>query len=240
MGYKQEYIIDPEIQDDEQLIIEKEMEPVYIPDNQFSKKYEVVEETGKSKSVYEEIRDAAVEEGLVDEKEEYIGGEGAKPEEVINALKNKDRSKGAKKNQEEYEESKMEKNRKIMATRDLLTGMTKKKMKVVVPVVLDVKQIDGSVKPELCDMELVVQRLTESQFNHLVNRRIATKKLSEMSEEEYQEDNHFRSNYLAETIVEPKMTAEEWYYEVPNNVSASIFAKVQEILNNLNDVTLFQ
>ena len=188
----------------------------------------------------DEIHEEAVKEGLVKEDEDYIGGENASPEEVISALKNKKMSEGAQKNKEEYEESKMKKNRKIMATRDLLTGLTRKNIRVVVPIVCDVEQPDGSIAPELCDTEIVVRRLTESQFNHLVNRRIASKKLSEMTEEEYQQDNHFRSNFLAETVIEPKLSADEWYNDVSNNHSAAIFAKVQETLNNLDDVSLFQ
>ena len=241
MGYKNDYIIDPEIEDDEQPIIEKSMESVSIPNNTISRDYEIVEpEELESKSVLDEIHEEAVKEGLVKEDEDYIGGENASPEEVISALKNKKMSEGAQKNKEEYEESKMKKNRKIMATRDLLTGLTRKNIRVVVPIVCDVEQPDGSIAPELCDTEIVVRRLTESQFNHLVNRRIASKKLSEMTEEEYQQDNHFRSNFLAETVIEPKLSADEWYNDVSNNHSAAIFAKVQETLNNLDDVSLFQ
>ena len=242
MGYQENtYIIDPEIEDDEQPIAQKEMESISIPNNRITREHEFIEQPSENiGSVEEEIHETAVVEGLVEEDEDYIGGEGAKPEEVIDALIHKERSKGAQKNEEEYIDSKIKKNRKVMATRDLLTGLTKKIITVTVSTILDVKQKDGTVKPELCDVDLKVKKLTESQFNHLVNRRIATKKLSDMTEEEYQEDNHFRSNYLAETVIEPKMTPEEWYYEVPNDFSGAAFAKVQEALNNMNDVELFQ
>ena len=43
MGYKNDYIIDPEIEDDEQPIIEKSMESVSIPNNTISRDYEIVE-----------------------------------------------------------------------------------------------------------------------------------------------------------------------------------------------------
>ena len=242
MGYKENtYIIDPEIEDDEQPIAQKEMEPVSIPNNRISREHEFIEVPSKElNNVEEEIYETAVVEGLVEKDEDYIGGEGAKPEEVIDALIHKERSKGAQKNEEEYIDSKIEKNRKVMATRDILTGMAKKVLTIKIPTVLDVKQRDGTIKPELCDVELKVRKLTESQFNHLVNRRLATKKLSDMTEEEYQEDNHFRSNYLAETVIDPEMTPEEWYYEVSNDFSAAAFAKIQEVLNNMNDVELFQ
>ena len=240
MGYKNEYIIDPEIEDDEQPIVEKEMEPVYIPNNQISEKYEVVNETGKSKSVYEEIHEAAIKEGLVEEDEELVGGEGAKPQEVIDALRNKEMSKGAQKNLEEYAENKVKKTRKIMATREILTGMTKRLIDVTVPVVLDIKQEDGSVKPELIDLDLKVQRLTESQVNHLFNRRMAGKTVDDMTEEEIQEDNHFRSRFLAATVVEPKMSAEVWYSEVPSIATGTIFNAVNDVLSSIDNTELFQ
>lgn len=242
MGYQENtYIIDPELEDDEQPIVQKEMEPVSIPNNRISREHEFIEEPSvRSGNVEDEIHETAVIEGLVEEEEGYIGGEGAKPEEVIDALVNKERSKGAQKNEEEYIDSKIQKNRKVMATRDLLTGLAKKIITVTVSTVLDVKQKDGTVKPELCDVDLKVQRLTESQFNHLVNRRLAAKKLSDMTEEEYQEDNHFRSNYLSETVIDPKLTPEEWYYEVSNDFSGAAFIKVREALSNMNDVELFQ
>lgn len=242
MGYREEnYIIDPEVEDEREPIVEKPMESVSIPSNRIKKEYEIIDEPPQpAESVLDEIHKAALEEGLVDEEEEYVGGEGASPDDVIDALVHKERSSGAKRNQEEYEESKMKKNRKIMATRELLFGMSEKVIKINISAVLDVQNPDGTVTPELCDLDFKVKRITESQFNHLVNRRIAFKKVADMTEEEYQEDSHFRSNYLAETVVEPKLSAEEWYYEVPNSVSSELFAKVQDVANNLSDVELFQ
>ena len=242
MGYREEnYIIDPEVEDEREPIVEKPMESVSIPSNRIKKEYEIIDEPPQpAESVLDEIHKAALEEGLVDEEEEYVGGKGASPDDVIDALVHKERSSGAKKNQEEYEESKMKKNRKIMATRELLFGMTKKIINITVSAVVDIQGPDGTVTPELCDLNLKVRRLTESQFNHLVNRRIASKKVSDMSEEEYQEDSHFRSNYLAETVIDPQLTPEEWYYDIPNSLSAEVFAKVQEVTNNFNDVELFQ
>ena len=191
MGYQTEYIIDPEIEDDEKIVTTKTMEPVSIPNNKIGREYEVIEEPeGPRKSVLDEIHESAVKEELVDEDEELIGGENATPEEVIDALRNKGRSKGAKKNQQEYEEKKVESFTKVTATRDILTGMSKRLINVNVPVVMDCKHDDGTVSPELVDLEFKVKRLTESQVNHLINRRLASKEESELTDEEYERMMH--------------------------------------------------
>ena len=53
MGYREEtYIIDPEVEDDEQFIVEKKMESISLGNNK--KEYEIIEEE-KPKSVYDEI-----------------------------------------------------------------------------------------------------------------------------------------------------------------------------------------
>ena len=241
MGYQTEYIIDPEVQDEEQPMVQKEMEPISIPNNKINRDYEIIDEPVEpTKSVLDEIHETAVAEGLVDEDEEPLGGVGASPNEVIQALKDKSRSKGAQKNQEEYEEKKIKKTKKIMATREILTGMTERLIHIVVPVVLDVRQKDGSVKPELVDLELKVKRLTESQVNHLFNRQMAGKKVADMTPEELQEDNHFRSKFLATAVVEPKMSADDWYNDVPAIVTGTIFNAVNDALNSVDNTELFQ
>ena len=241
MGYQENsYIIDPEVENDEKPVIEKPMEEVSIQGNNIARDYEIIEDQPQSTSVLEEIHEAAVLEGLVDEKEEYIGGKNASSKEVIDALIHKERTEGAKKNQQEYEEKKVEKTKKIMATREILTGMTKRLIDVTVPVVLDVRQPDGSVSPELVDLDLKVRRLTESQINHLFNRRMAGKTVDEMTNEELQEDNHFRSNFLSEAVVEPEMTASEWYNDVPAIATGTIFNAVNEALSSIDNTELFQ
>lgn len=241
MGYQENYVIDPETEDDEQYVVEKEMESVSIPSNQVSRDYEVVEDYNPRQNVVNEIHEAAVKEGLVDEDEGPIGGENPESKEaVVKELINKGMSKGGQKNKEEYEEKKVSQTKKIMATREILTGMTKRLIDVVVPVVLDVQQSDGSIEPELVDLELKVKRLTESQINHLFNRRMAGKTVNEMTNEELQEDNHFRSNFLAEAVVDPKMTGEEWYNDVPAIATGTIFNAVNEALSSIDNTELFQ
>lgn len=241
MGYQKEYIIDAEVPDDEQPIVTKEMQSVSIPNNEINKEYEIIEEpTFKENNVLDEIHEEAVKEGLVNEDEEPIGGENPTPEEVIEALKNKPMSEGAQKNKEEYEDQKVKTFTKVTATRDILAGLGKKTLKVEVPVVMDCEHDDGSVSPELVDLEFKVKRLTESQVNHLINRKLLSKTDAEMTDEEYIQSQKFRSQFLAETIVEPETTEELWYEVVPLAVLNEVYAKVTEVLNNINDTSLFQ
>lgn len=241
MGYQTDYIIDPEVQDEGQPIVQKEMEPVSIPNNRIQREYEVIDEpVSPTQNVLDEIHEAAIEEGLVEDNEELIGGENATPNEVIQALKEKSRSKGAQKNQEEYEEKKVKTFAKVTATRDILAGLGNKILTVSVPVVMDCRHDDGSISPELIDLEFKVKRLTESQVNHLINRKLASKTDSELTDEEYMETTKFRSQFLATVIIEPETTVELWYNEVPAVVLTAVFDQVNKVLNNINDLSLFQ
>ena len=67
----------------------------------------IVEETPKEKSIQQELQEAAEAEGLVAE-EEYLGGEGASPEEVIAAMRAEQMPEGARKNKIQYEDKKIE------------------------------------------------------------------------------------------------------------------------------------
>lgn len=239
MGYQEDkYIIDPEV-DNEKYVVEKPMESVSISNNKLNRDYEVVDVPTPSQNVLEDIHKAAVEEGLVDEEEEYIGGEGAKPEEVIDALIHKERSKGAQKNEEEYIDNKVKKTRKVMATRELLSGITKKILTVTIPMVLDVKQEDGSIKPELCDVDFKVRRLTESQANHVFNKQLAGKTFEDMSIEERYENDHFRAKFLSQVVVDPQMSETEWY-ETAAIALGTVFNKVNDALSSVDDTELFQ
>lgn len=241
MGYQTDYIIDPEVQDEGQPIVQKEMEPVSIPNNRIQREYEVIDEpVSPTQNVLDEIHEAAIEEGLVEDDEELIGGENATPNEVIQALKEKSRSKGAQKNQEEYEDKKVKTFAKVTATRDILAGLGNKILTVSVPVVMDCRHDDGSISPELIDLEFKVKRLTESQVNHLINRKLASKTDSELTDEEYMETTKFRSQFLATVIIEPETTVELWYDEVPAVVLTAVFDQVNKVLNNINDLSLFQ
>ena len=238
MGYREEtYIIDPEVEDDEQFIVEKKMEPISLGNNK--KEYEIIEEE-KPKSVYDEIYETAKEEGLIKEDEKPFGGEGTPtPEAVVHDFINQDRTEAAIQKEEEYIDKKVENTKKVMATRELLTGMTKRVLTVNVPMAIDVKQPDGSVKLEVCDVEFKIRRLTEAQSNHIFNRRMLGKTVDDMTPEELQEDNHFRSKFLSEAVIEPNLTAEEWY-NTSAIVLGTVFNRVNEVLSSVDNTDLFQ
>lgn len=233
------YVIDPDV-NTEKRVVERQMESV--PINNLQRDYEIIEEeiVNPTDQMLQEIHDTAVQEGLVDENEEPIGGEGAKPQEVIDALVNKPMSEGAQKNKEEYEEQQIEKHRKIVATRDLLTGMTEKRITVEVSAVVDVPQEDGTIAPELCDIQLKVKRLTESQSNHIFNKQMIGKRIADMNREELNEEDHIRSKYLAAAVVDPKLSEQEWYENVPSAIVYAAYDKVTEALNSIDNTSLFQ
>lgn len=240
MAYQENYIIDNDIQDVEEQN-ERKVQPVRISQNSRYEESEAIQPVDMSADIMREIHESAVAEGLVNEDEEPFGGEGnPTPEAVITDFMNQKRPEAVEKKVEEYTENKVNKHKKVLATREILTGMTKRRINITVPVVLDIEQADGSIKPELVDMDLKVKRLTESQVNHLYNRRMAGKTVDEMTNEELQEDNHFRCKFLSETVVDPQMDFDVWYNEVPAIATGTIFNAVQEALSSIDDTSLFQ
>lgn len=241
MGY-QEYIIENDAPDANEEKMEQNLkQAVRIDQNSRYEESEPIQAFDIESDIINEIHESAVAEGLVSDDETPFGGEGnPTPEAVLDDFMNQDRPDAVEKKIEEYTDKKVEETKKVMATREILTGMTKRLISVTVPVVLDIQQENNEIEPELVNLQLKIKRLTESQINHLFNRRMAGKTVDEMTPEELQEDNHFRSKFLAETVVEPKLSAEEWYNDVPAMATATIFTKVNDALNSIDNTELFQ
>jgi len=240
MGYQENYVIDNDIQDTEEYISEKVVQPIRINKNTRFEESEAIAPVDMEADVMREIHDAAVAEGLVDDNDTPFGGEGTPTsKEVLNDFMSRDRPEAVEEKIEEYTDKKVQATKRVMATRELLTGMTKKLITIVVPVVLDIEE-NGIVSPQLVDMELKIRRLTESQVNHIFNRKMAGKTVDEMTPEELQEDNHFRSKFLEATVVQPKIDADTWYNDVPAIALATIFHEVNEALSSIDNTELFQ
>ena len=69
---------------------------------------------------------------------------------------------------------------------------------------------------------------------------MAGKTVEDMTPEELQEDNHFRSKFLAETVVDPAMDADTWYNDVPAIAAGTIYREVENALSSIDNTELFQ
>lgn len=240
MGYKpnnNEYIIENDVEDSNNPAFQKEMKrmgPNGLPEG-----YEIEEEPQK-KSIQQEIQETAEAEGLVSD-EEYLGGKGASHKEVIDALMNEEMSEGAKKNKEAYEKDKFETFVTVTATRDLLMNKAKRTIPIYIKTsawVPDEKT--GKDKLIKAKMKFIIRRLTESENTHLLNHKLIGKELADMTEEEYIQSSHFRSQLLEAAVVEPYFTAEEWRTEVDNGTVTALYDEVNKILTSADDSALFQ
>ena len=240
MGYKpnnNEYIIENDVEDSNNPSFQREMKRV--GPNGLPEGYEIEEEPQK-KSIQQEIQETAEAEGLVS-NEEYLGGEGASHEEVIDALMNEEMSEGAKKNKEAYEKDKFETFVTVTATRDLLMNKAKRKIPIYIKTsawVPDEKT--GKEKLIKAKMKFTIRRLTESENTHLLNHKLIGKELADMTEEEYIQSSHFRSQLLEAAVVDPYFTAEEWRTEVDNGTVTALYDEVNKILTSADDSALFQ
>jgi len=240
MGYKpnnNEYIIENDVEDSNNPAFQKEMKrmgPNGLPEG-----YEIDEEPQK-KSIQQEIQETAEAEGLVAE-EEYLGGEGASHEEVIDALMNEEMSEGAKKNKEAYEKDKYDTFVTVTATRDLLMNKAKRTIPIYIKTsawVTDEKT--GQDKLVKAKMKFIIRRLTESENTHLLNHKLIGKDLADMTEEEYIQSSHFRSELLEASVVEPYFSAQEWREVVDNGTASAVYDEVNKILTSADDSALFQ
>lgn len=240
MGYKpnnNEYIIENDVEDSNNPSFQKEMKRV--GPNGLPEGYEIEEEPQK-KSIQQEIQETAEAEGLMAE-EEYLGGEGASHEEVIDALMNEEMSEGAKKNKEAYEKDKYDTFVTVTATRDLLMNKAKRTIPIYIKTsawVTDEKT--GKEKLIKAKMKFTIKRLTESENTHLLNHKLIGKDLADMTEEEYIQSSHFRSELLEASVVDPYFTAEEWREVVDNGTASAVYDEVNKILTSADDSALFQ
>ena len=240
MGYKpnnQEYILENDVEDLNNSSFEREMKEVSQLNDGLPDGYEI-QQPVQQKSVMDELQEAAEQEGLVTDT---LGGENPTTESVIKAMKEEGLSAGAQKNKEEHEKKKVEEFIKITATRDLLMNRTKRTIPVHIKTKMEIPNPEtGEYELQSVDLEFKVRRLTESENTHLLNHKLIGKELSEMTDEEYLSSSHFRSELLAQAVVEPAFTAEEWRTEVDNGMITAIYDKVNEILTSADDSVLFQ
>lgn len=192
---------------------------------------EIIETKTTQEEIVQEIRDTAKAEGM-DTGNDYLGGKDATPEEVIAALKNEAMPEGAEKAKEEYEEQKVENLKKTVATREMLFSRLQKK----IPIEILLTNDDG-------EQEILVfycRRLSDAENNHLLNHHLIGKDLSEMTTEEYQDSMSFRRKTLAQAIVEPKLTAQEWGEMADNALTLAIFEKVQSVISEVDTAQDFR
>lgn len=242
MGYEPQqnnYILENDVEDSDKLAFQKKMQRAAKNNNGLPEGYEV-EETPKEKSIQQELQEAAEAEGLVAE-EEYLGGEGASHEEVIDALMNEELSEGAKANKEAYEKEKVDNFVTVTATRDLLMNKAKRTIPVYIKTSAWVPNPEtGKEELKQVKMRFIIRRLTESQNTHLLNHKLIGKELADMTEEEYIASSHFRSELLEASVVEPNFSAEEWRTKVDNGTVTALYDEINKILTSADDSALFQ
>lgn len=243
MGYKSnnEYIIENDVEDADNLAFEKEMKRAADINNGLPEGYEIEENTvNPTLELQRELQEEAAKEGLVSD-EEYLGGKGASPEEVIAAMKAEGMSQGAQEKQEEYEEKKFENLKTITATRDLLFSRVRETVTVKIPMVVDMKNPEtGKIEKTPVNAAFEVKRLTEAENTHILNHKLIGKEIADMTDEEYVQSSQFRSKVLEKAVVEPKMTAAEWQNQCSNADITALYDEVNKVLTEADDVSLFQ
>lgn len=150
-------------------------------------------------------------------------------------------SEGAQKNKEEYEEKKYEDFKIVTATRDLLLNRVQQTVPIYVPMIIEeVNQQTGKVEEVPARVKFEARRLTEAENTHVLNHKLIGKEIKDMTDEEYRESSHFRSNLLSKAIVNPQMSAEEWRTQCDNATLGRVYDEYNKILTETDDVSRFQ
>jgi len=243
MGYKpnNEYIIENDVDESNELAFEKQMKRAADINNGLPDGYEI-EETKKDPSLelQKELQEEAAKEGLVSD-EEYLGGKGASPQEVIDAMKAEGMTQGAQEKQEEYEKKTYENFKTITATRDLLFSRVQETVPIKIPMIVDIKNPEtGKIEKTPVNVEFKVKRLTEAENTHILNHKLIGKEIADMTDEEYVQSSQFRSKVLEKAVVEPQLSAKEWQNNCSNADISAIYDEVNKILTEADDVSLFQ
>lgn len=245
MAYKQaknSYIIDNDIEDIENPEFQKEMKTAANLNDKLPDGFEIEEDTKSNPALdlQKELQEEAAKEGLVSD-DEFLGGEGASPEEVIAAMKKEGLSEGAQEKEEEHKKKKFEEFKTITATRDLLFNRAEETVSVTIPMVVDMRNPEtGKVEKTPVNAEFKVKRLTEAENTHILNHKLIGKEINEMTDEEYVQSAQFRSKVLERAVVDPKLTAKEWRDNVSNGDLATLYDEVNRIITESDDVSLFQ
>lgn len=243
MGYKSnnEYIIENDVEETDNLAFEKQMKKAADINNGLPEGYEIEEEPeNPTLTLQKELQEEAAKEGLVSD-EEYLGGKGASPEEVIAAMKAEAMPQGAVEKEEEYQEKKFEEFKTITATRDLLFNRVQETVSVYVPMVVDMRNPEtGKIEKTPVKAEFKVKRLTEAENTHILNHKLIGKEIADMTDEEYVQSAQFRSKILEKAVVEPKLTAREWQNNCSNADITTLYDEVNKVLTEADDVSLFQ
>lgn len=244
MPYKatnNEYIIENDVEESDNLAFQKEMKRTASLNDGLPEGYEIDETpVNPNLELQRELQEEAAKEGLVSD-EEYLGGKGASPEEVIAAMKAEGLTQGAQEKEEEYQEKKFEEFKTITATRDLLFSRAQETVTVKIPMVVEMKNPEtGKIEKTPVNAEFKVKRLTEAENTHILNHKLIGKELSEMTDEEYVQSSKFRSKVLEKAVIEPKLTAQEWQTQCSNADINALYDEVNKVLTEADDVSLFQ
>ena len=245
MSYKQtknNYIIDNDVEEMENPEFQKEMRTAANLNDKLPEGFEIEEDTkvDPSLELQRELQEEAAKEGLVSD-DEFLGGKGASPEEVIEAMKKEGLSEGAQEKEEKHKRKKFEEFKTITATRDLLFNRAEETVSVFIPMVVDMRNPEtGKVEKTPVNAEFKVKRLTEAENTHILNHKLIGKEINEMTDEEYVQSAQFRSKVLERAVVDPKLSAKEWRDNVSNGDLATLYDEVNRIITESDDVSLFQ
>lgn len=85
-----------------------------------------------------------------------------------------------------------------------------------------------------------IKRLSEAENSEIIDRVLAIKDPTEMTEEELEESNAYNYRLLEKVVVDPYLTQEEWRLKVPTAIVQTLMTKIMQVLTNIDDSKVFE
>lgn len=85
-----------------------------------------------------------------------------------------------------------------------------------------------------------IKRLSEAENSEIIDRVLAIKDPTEMTEEELEESNAYNYRLLEKVVIDPYLTQEEWRLKVPTAIVQTLMSKIMQVLTNIDDSKVFE
>lgn len=158
-----------------------------------------------------------------EEQEQLKTLEGNSGQDLLNQLMSDSKKRSDSRKKKKIEEYKVHR-----ATRESLfkrLGQT-----IEIPIIMNDDEVEV----------FQIKRLSEAENSEIIDRVLAIKDPTEMTEEELEESNAYNYRLLEKVVVDPYLTQEEWRLKVPTAIVQTLMSKIMQVLTNIDDSKVFE
>lgn len=133
----------------------------------------------------------------------------------------------SKKTSQNKKKKKIEDYKVVQATREML--INRKGQILNVPIIIDNEEA----------WNFKVRRISEAENSDILDRTLAVKNFNEMTPEELEASNDYNFRLLALSVVEPKMSEDEWKGVVDAPMARKLVQQISKVITDVNADGIF-